>query len=187
MKPWNPLAARRSAGHDSGTLIRLATPDDAEVLATIHVEAWKAAYRGQVPDEHLDGLTVEGRLDLWHRVLSPSDAPVATFVLTEGDRPTGFAHCRTLSDDPDGGLIGELVSLYLDPRIWRQGGGRRLVGASIAWFGSMGCQEARLWVLASNTGAQHFYEAVGWCPDGARAEIDIDGVALTEVRYRIAL
>ena len=35
---------------------------DAEAIATVHVRSWQAAYRGQLPDEYLDGLTVEDRL-----------------------------------------------------------------------------------------------------------------------------
>jgi len=41
--------------------IHLATPDDALPLARLHVAAWRAAYRGLVPDEFLDGLDVDAR------------------------------------------------------------------------------------------------------------------------------
>jgi hypothetical protein len=41
--------------------IRPAISDDALPLARLHVAAWRAAYRGLVPDEFLDGLDVDAR------------------------------------------------------------------------------------------------------------------------------
>ena len=64
--------------------VRLAGPRDAERLATIHVEAWKSAYRGQVPDPYLDALSVAARLDLWRTLLSDSSPSQATLVLVDG-------------------------------------------------------------------------------------------------------
>ena len=56
------------------------TPSDSRPL---HVEAWRSAYRGQVPDEYLDALTVQGRLDLWRTLLADTTASTVTLVLVE--------------------------------------------------------------------------------------------------------
>jgi hypothetical protein len=50
-------------------MIRSATPGDARAIATIHVEAWRAAYRGIVPDEYLDSLSIDGRESTWRQNL----------------------------------------------------------------------------------------------------------------------
>jgi len=36
--------------------VRYATVGDAPALGRVHVRAWLAAYRGQMPDDYLDGL-----------------------------------------------------------------------------------------------------------------------------------
>ncbi len=45
--------------------VRIATSSDAPKIAHIHVETWRAAYRGQIPDAVLDGLDVERRTVFW--------------------------------------------------------------------------------------------------------------------------
>ena len=57
--------------------IRSATPDDAERLASVHVEAWKSTYRGQVPDAYLDALSVQDRVDVWRKLLADTAASTA--------------------------------------------------------------------------------------------------------------
>ena len=80
--------------------IRSATPDDAERLASVHVEAWMSAYRGQVPDAYLDALSVQDRVDVWRESLVGTTASTATFVLVDGDLPIGFAYCTVEMIEP---------------------------------------------------------------------------------------
>ncbi len=46
-------------GSGAMTTIRRAVPDDARSIAEVHVETWRAAYRGMVSDSVLDALDVE--------------------------------------------------------------------------------------------------------------------------------
>ena len=39
--------------------VRDATVDDARAIAEVHVASWRWAYRGQLPDDLLDGLSVD--------------------------------------------------------------------------------------------------------------------------------
>lgn len=43
-------------------LIRPAHEGDAQGIAHVHTESWKTTYRGIVPDDFLDHLTIESRL-----------------------------------------------------------------------------------------------------------------------------
>jgi GNAT superfamily N-acetyltransferase len=167
--------------------VRLARAGDAERLATIHVEAWKSAYRGQVPDQYLDALSGAGKLDPWRTLLSDSSPSQATLVLVEDERPIGFAHCTTQWHAVDDELTGEIASMCVDPSIWRRGGGRLLMAAAVDWSRAKGCGSALLWVLDTNTGPRRFYEAMGWTADGAQQGIDLGGRELVEVRYRLGL
>ncbi len=166
--------------------VQLARAGDAERLATIHVEAWKSAYQGQVPDPYLDALSV--RLDLWRTLVSDSSPSQATLVLVEDEQPIGFAHC-TMDGDAvvDDELTGEIASMYVDPSMWRRGGGRLLMAAAVDWFRAKGCRAALLWVLDTNAGPRRFYEEMGWAADGAEQGIELGGQELVEVRYRLGL
>lgn len=164
--------------------VRLATTTDADRLAAIHVDAWKSAYRGQVPDPYLDALIV--RLDRWQALVSDSSAGKATLVVVDNEQPIGFAYCtvggKAVVDDE---VTGELASMYVDPSMWRRGGGRLLTAAAVDWFRAKGCRAAVLWVLETNAGPRRFYEAMGWAADGAEQVIELGGSELVEVRYRL--
>ena len=44
-----------------------------------------------------------------------------------------------------------------------------------------------LWVMTSNDRARRFYSRHGWQPDGATKIVELDGVTLSEVRYKRVL
>ena len=48
-------------------MIRKATIVDAEDIAKVHVDSWKTAYKGILPDEFLNRLSYEQRTMLWER------------------------------------------------------------------------------------------------------------------------
>jgi GNAT superfamily N-acetyltransferase len=179
------VAAKITVDECGGMFVRRARSGDAERLAAIHVEAWKSAYRGQVPDPHLDALSV--RLELWRTLVSESLPSQATLVLVEDEQPIGFAHCTMQGDAVEDELTGEVASMYIEPSMWRRGGGRLLMAAAVDWFRAKGCGEALLWVLDTNTGPRRFYEAMGWTLDGAQQGIELGGKELVEVRYRFGL
>ena len=63
--------------------LRLANPSDAHGLAEMHVATWQVAYRGLLPDDFLDGLTVAARAERWQQILTNS--PRQTWVACEAD------------------------------------------------------------------------------------------------------
>ena len=50
--------------------IRPATPADANALAKLHIDSWRAAYRGLVPDPHLASLDYDRRAQRFRESLS---------------------------------------------------------------------------------------------------------------------
>ena len=99
----------------------------------------------------------------------------------------GLAYCTTQGDAVDDELTGEIASMYVDPSMWRRGGGRLLMAAAVDSFRTKGCGAALLSVLDTNTGPRRFYEAMGWTADGAQQGIELGGQELVEVRYRLEL
>jgi ribosomal protein S18 acetylase RimI-like enzyme len=166
-------------------LVRRAALDDARAIATIHVHAWQAAYRGIVPAAFLASLSVDEREGRWRKNLA--EAGAATLVALDGPEMVGWASvgaCR----DPDGTpALGELWAIYVTPSRWHGGVGRALWRHGQAHLESTGHQEAVVWVLEDNGQARHFYESVGFAaaPDRAKT-VEIGGAALREVRLRCA-
>lgn len=164
--------------------IRPAEPRDAIGLAEMHVAAWQAAYRGLLPDDFLDGLTVAARAERWQQILTDSSRKV--WVACEANRVVGFVTVGINRDDdalPD--LTGEIYGLYVHPEKWRLGIGADLMTQALRALQLMGYTEATLWVLRGNWRARDFYKASGFVPDGA-AKVDTNaaGISFDEVRYR---
>lgn len=165
------------------TTIRPATPADAAAITWAHVEGWRTTYRGIVPDEYLDGLSVEQRRTVWERRLAHPDPGHVTFVAEdESGRVFGFAdggHNRDAETAER--YAGELLALYLLPETRRQGAGARLFRAVAGALAANGMPGMLVWVLAENP-SRAFYERMGG-HFVREAPITIGGAALVEVAY----
>jgi len=167
--------------------VRVATVDDAEAITRVHVGTWQVAYRGQLPDGYLDGLTAEiPRRTEWRRAVlaHPRDPAQRTFVATRGGQLVGFASCGPHEADPS---RGELYAIYVEPAAWSSGTGRSLMDRAVAELVALGFSDAVLWVLESNARARRFYERAGWAVDGATKVETRGEVVLNEVRYARSL
>ncbi|MGW2161186.1 N-acetyltransferase family protein [Nonomuraea sp. NPDC001699] len=168
--------------------IRKATPADAQAIAEVHVRSWQAAYRGLVPQDHLDRLDPAARRPGWERWLAGTAWPRQGALVAESDgRVVGFAGVLPARDGEDGATVAEVATIYLTPESWVRGIGRALMDAVLAALTEAGYQEAVLWVLDTNVRARRFYEAAGWHDDGVAKEDGSRGFVLTEVRYRRSL
>jgi ribosomal protein S18 acetylase RimI-like enzyme len=166
--------------------IRRAAAADARDIAELHVRSWQWAYRGQLPDEFLDRLSVEGRTSMWERQLAREDARV---WVAENDAGSiiGFAHTGASRDDDAPPGTAELYAIYIDPAIVGTGVGRTLIVHALEDLRARGYRETTLWVLESNQRGRRFYGSGGWRPDGASKVETPSGVELEEVRYRLKL
>ena len=164
--------------------VRPARLGDEQAIAEVHVRTWQVAYRGQVPDEFLDELSIAPRIAVWRSVLADPQPPAnQAFVLEEDQRVVGFAHVMPSRDNDAGADAGELTAIYVDPQRWRAGGGRLLLDHAMTALRAAGFSVATLWVLGTNDGPRRFYEALGWVPDGAAKDEQREGFTLHEVRY----
>jgi ribosomal protein S18 acetylase RimI-like enzyme len=161
--------------------VRHAAVDDAPALGRVHVRAWRAAYRGHMPDGYLDGLRAEDRAAGWERGLQRDRARDPVLVAERDGLVVGFAVVGA-AEDPRG--AGELYAINVDPDHWGTGAGRALLLAAHEQLARLGYGEAVLWVLPANRRARRFYETAGWVADGAERSAEVQGVVVPEVRYR---
>jgi ribosomal protein S18 acetylase RimI-like enzyme len=170
--------------------LRNATPDDAIAIATVHVASWQVAYRGLLPDEILDGLSVPDRARIWAERLGGATPPRSkTLLVADRTGVLGFAASGPALDVDDDPTAGELYAIYLDPRAWGRGHGARLHAGVLEHLRRAGFTHACLWVLDSNERAQRFYRRQGWAETGeSKVDRDLGGdVALHERRLRRAV
>lgn len=162
--------------------IRKAKKSDAVSIARIHVDTWRVAYAGIIPEGYLSNLSMESHEQRWARVLSKSTNGTLVAVMPDG-QVVGWASFG-LSRNSDGEGVGELYAIYLDVDYWGKGMGRQLMDNALSHLHGDGFAIVTLWVLQENSRARTFYEKVGFAPDGTSKVIEIDGKILTELRYR---
>jgi len=162
--------------------IRPAREEDIADLVDVHIASWRAAYRGQVPDEVLDGLdATRGRRDrIWREMLA--DDRQRALVAERDGKVVGFVNLGP-AHPPVDPAIGELHAIYLHPAAWDQGVGRALFRQGEDALRSLGYRSAILWVLETNRRARDFYEAAGWRADGETKIERRERWTLHEVRY----
>lgn len=184
----------------AGWSLRLATPDDAEGIARVHVESWRRAYAGLVAQDYLDGLKIAERREGWEaRLVTGLGGDLALRPWWGGGRPArtevlvdprgqvqGFVSYGPLRPEPrevaePGG--GELYALYLHPEAWGRGGGWALYERCLAALRLAGFKRVTIWAMRGASQARAFYERQGAeLQPGGRIE-RTQGIEMDLVRY----
>jgi GNAT superfamily N-acetyltransferase len=134
-------------------VIREASPDEVEALATIQQAASVAALAHIFPPEVYPYPTVEIR-QRWRDALA--DPGMTVVVAEENGTAIGVAGCRA----------EWLDGLYVEPAWWSRGIGRKLHDEALDRLRGAGSARCHLWVLEHNDRARRFYERLGWRENG---------------------
>jgi len=166
--------------------LRPARPGDAAAIAKVHVETWRAAYAGIVPDAYLVSMTESKQALQWNHMIRRATAPEAVLTAESADVPggriVGFGSCgRARGQGTASPESGEIFTLYVTPDWQGRGIGRLLVEGLFVQMQGSGLSEAVLWVLSDNP-ARFFYEGLGGRRVAERKE-RFAGVELDEAAY----
>lgn len=156
-------------------VIRKATPQDAAVIAKVHVDSWRTTYKGIVPDNYLEQLSYERRGAMWtHVITNQPENPV--FVAEDDDRGVvGFANGgKERSGNPS--YQAELYALYIFKEFQGSGIGRALISSVVSQLKENGYNNMMTWVAKDNR-SLGFYEHVGGKRFGEKVD-EIDGTPL---------
>ena len=164
----------------AGCKLREATALDAEAIARIHVETWRAAYAGLLPEKYLVQLSVEARSTSWRESIGKKAAGTVLVTENEAGELVGFGSCGP-NRIPQPPFEGEVYTLYVSPDWQNLGLGRVLLRGLFEELAAAGMTSAFLWVLADNP-SRFFYEALGGQPVGQRWE-NFAGTRLEETAY----
>lgn len=166
--------------------IRIATPDDAQALATMHIASWRETYAGILPDKMLLALSVEGRAAAWAKVTrEPATEHSAVVYLAERESSIiGFGACGAQRTENlrDQDYDGEFGAIYVLREFQKRKIGTHLFRTMSSDLIGRGFKAAALWVLRDNLRARHFYEHFGAKVIAEREDIR-DSKVLTELAY----
>ena len=151
--------------------IREATPDDADEIDRVHVQAWQRGYSDFLAPEDMIGARIpaQERVARWRERVS--DGAIRTWVYEVDGFIAGFAAAGD----------GHLLALYVDPTAQGAGVGSALLAHAEAALGEDGAEEATLSVFAANEQGRRFYEKRGWTLAGGE---NADWVAPTVIYRR---
>lgn len=158
--------------------LRIATLEDAEAIARIHVDTWRSTYAGMLANDLLVGMSLEKQTRMWQRMLRGGE----TVFVAEDPRHgiIGFGSYGP-SRSKRGEFTGEVFTLYLLPDFQGLGIGQGLLREMFGALAREGHETALIWVLAVNP-TRFFYEAMGGKPVAAR-DTRMGGKVVREVAY----
>jgi GNAT superfamily N-acetyltransferase len=155
---------------------------DVDAIANLHVESWRSAYRGLLPDSFLDGPVVDDRVMLWRERLNTTAADRQLVLkAVSADMLAGFV-CVLLDGAP---ALGPLLdNLHVKPTLKGTGIGSRLFRAALEWVERRAPgQPMHLWVLEGNLPARRFYDRHGGEVAEQRMRQVVPGILAPELRY----
>lgn len=165
-------------------IIREALPEDAYEYAACHISSWRSAYKGIVPDEYLDNLSIDQGAEKFKQNLDELK-DYAYYCAIHENKIVGILIFGK-SRDEDKPNSGEVCAIYLTEEFWGKGYGGKMMNYAKDALKRIGYNEIIVWVLAENSRARRFYEKCNFIFDGTKKKIEI-GKPLVEIRYMLNL
>jgi ribosomal protein S18 acetylase RimI-like enzyme len=162
-------------------ILREAALSNAAAIARIHIDTWRAAYRGLVPEDYLADLSYEESEGIWRNIIGEPESGRFVYVAEEEARIFGFSLGGPRREgSPD--YAGELQGIYVLPEQQGRGVGRKLTLAVARRLLESGMGSMIVWVLSDNRQACGFYRALG-ATLVERSRIEVGGTELRYVAY----
>ncbi len=168
---------------DEEVRIRSAKTGDAPEIANVHLNSWREAYKGLLPQKFLDQLplTFKKRMNWWEKVISnPSE-----FVLQVAEDKAGVIGFACFHAGRDQGMeaLAEVEAIYILEKFKGRGIGFSLLSSGLKQMKERGFFEAYCWVLEGNPTIK-FYERSGAKFTGQIKHDEISGQKVKELAYR---
>ncbi len=152
--------------------MRPARLEDADDIARVQLDTWRAAYGSVLPAEALQLPDAEVAA-AWRTALHRDAGRSQVLVALEGAEVVGFAASAPAQDaDLQAASPAELTALLVVPRWGRRGHGSRLLAALVDGWREQGVERVVAWVFEQDAASRSFLEQAGWEPDGATRALD---------------
>jgi len=166
-------------------VIRKAKPENAYDYTLCHINCWRDAYEGIIPEEFLENRRAEQeeRSEQCRKTLSEPGDCEYFYAEFDGKMVGRLVFGKSNEDNnPDAPEAGEIHAIYLLKDYWDKGYGRQMLDFAFAELKQSGYKEVFIWVIDENTRGRQFYEKHGFSLDGKTMELNL-GKPLTLVRY----
>ena len=141
-------------------IIRKVQQGDANALAYIQTESWKAAFAGILDAETLAKCTnIDRATAMYQRLLDEKKGN--GYLLSVDGSPHCIAYWDAARDVEFTGKA-ELICIHSLPDNWNKGYGSQMMDRVLKDIKEAGYSEAVLWVFRDNYQARAFYEAKGF-------------------------
>ena len=163
--------------------VRHATLKDAKAVAEVHVSAWRAAFKGILPDEQLAAMSVDKRLAFWREAIDIGEPQV--MVATDAERVVGFVAFDRSRDKGTPPTTGELWAIAAAPAAWSTGVGLALWDGARDALVEEGCTKVTVWVPLRIERSLRFHELAGFKREMSTAKtVEMGGVKVEEIRLQ---
>lgn len=144
--------------------LRKAQPADAELLAYVQTESWKAAFADILDAEELARCTDMKKTTAMYEKVLANPAIHMNLLLVDGKAHGITAWSRNRGSLPE--QVAELICIHSLPDKWRKGYGSLMMEQALKEMEESTYEEAILWVFADNARARAFYEKHGFVLSG---------------------
>lgn len=136
--------------------IREANAEDMELIANLYVINWKKTYVGLLPDNFLNGLTVNDGINKWQEYLTKEKHRI--FVAYENENFLGFSACK---EDEELKNCLYLDSLHVSESSRGKGVGTKLINTVGSYAYIKGYEHMSICIVKGNDKAKRIYEKMG--------------------------
>jgi GNAT superfamily N-acetyltransferase len=162
---------------------RRATTADAAGIASVHLDGWRRAHEGLVPEAYFACKSSLGNEEFWRGELELEAADRKPWVAVQDDRIVGFADGGIARDDDLDSGTGEVYTLFVTPECWEKGIRSHLIEHVARDLREHRFMRAVFWVLAADEVMRAFAQFMGWRPDGATRHETCGETQVEELRY----
>lgn len=158
-----------------------ALPGDAETLARIQIESWKAAFADILSPDILENCTQLNKVTAMYQRMLDQNIGHSYLMKVDG-QPHCIAHWNAArAQDMPG--YAELFCIHSLPNRWHSGFGTQMMQRVLQDVAASDHSKVMLWVFEKNLRARRFYESQGFKTFGKKKP----GVFPTEICYERAL
>lgn len=145
-------------------MIRKAEKEDVMAISRIHVDGWKYAYKGILPEDFLQNRSYDEQRDKWNNRYFNNKNTTELVLVAENDEGAviGFISVDTVSNIE--GIDGSIGALYIDESNNNKGYGTALFKAAVEILKDQGSRSFVLTAFKENKKACSFYERLGGKP-----------------------
>lgn len=142
-------------------MIRKAKIEDSEIIASLIIRSWQTAYKGLINQEFLDNMNKNEMTKKWTNNILSQNKDDNIYVYEKNNKILGIIRFGKVNNEEDKIHNAEIYVLYVEPKLKRNGIGRKLFKHAENYFINNNNKELIIWCLKGNEPSIKFYKKMG--------------------------